>query len=737
MCRGYCTWQANDEVGVSTELRNLTESHRFVDFCMHRLRMLLHFGVIPYVVFDGDYLPSKSSTEAERATRREECKKLGLELHGLGKLTQANNELQKAVDVTPEMAGQFIEEIKKLGVRYLVAPYEADAQLAYLERKGIIDGILSEDSDLLVFGAKCLLTKLDQYGDCVEINRKDFTACREVSLVGWTDAEFRCMAILSGCDYLTNINQMGLKTAYRLVRKYKTIERILQNVAFNNKHQIPAGYLDLFRKANLTFLHQRVFCPTLNNIVMMESLQSDQEPEDFTFIGSDMDQNTAIGVSRGDLNPMTKKPMILVSSTSRGTPKTPWGGMGKQSSTTFSELKGNKSIESFFKNQRTPLAELDPNAFTPSPGQRRLLEQNSTTWMSSPAPARLPLPRTNGSATAPGTRGISTKVVGTANENVKSETVSHSSKRRRLCSETYKGQDSTEDAVDAASDRSRYFTSSLPKHSPSIKKNKGGRRGKDMEINVWSDDSVEDVMAGMPEISDSTDAKTKKGMNIFRDVDLEDSRSFSPVLVQEISTSLEDSQTSTVSNGPIDSNTSLSSATTSTTSTATSLAKTLSENVKADLAALSDKFSYQPAVLESELAQSTLSKNKPQDTNRPVSLVAKPPLSRQGSMTPLQRLGAGALNRSRSHSGHFSNSSSKLSANLSTTSSSEAPQILEITSSSIIHQEETTKLRGSEDLIVPDSEDNSSDDNGVSGQEPDARERKNPKLDIGHFAFTG
>lgn len=736
MCRGYCTWQANDEVGVFTELRNLTDSHRFVDFCMNRLRMLLHFGVIPFVVFDGDYLPSKSSTEAERATRREECRKLGLELHRLGKLTQANNELQKAVDVTPEMAGQLIEEIKKLGVRYLVAPYEADAQLAYLERKGIIDGILSEDSDLLVFGAKCLLTKLDQYGDCVEINRKDFTACREVSLVGWTDAEFRCMAILSGCDYLTNINQMGLKTAYRLVRTYKTIERILQNVAFNNKHQIPAGYLELFRKANLTFLHQRVFCPTLNNIVMMESLQSDQEPEDFTFIGNDMDQDTAIGVSRGDLNPMTKKPMILVSSTSRGTPKTPWGGMGKQS-TTFSELKGNKSIESFFKNQRTPLAELDPNAFTPSPGQQRLLEQNTTAWMSSPAPARLPLPRPNGSVTSPGTRGLSTKVVGAANENVKSETASHSSKRRRLCSETYKGQESTEDAVDAASDRSRYFTPSLPKHSPSIK-NKGSRRGKDIEINVWSDDSVEDVMAGMAEIPDSTDAKTKNGMNIFRDVDPEDSRSFSPVLVQEISTSVEDSQTSTVSNGPIDSNTSLSSVTTSTTSTARSVAKTLSKNVKADLAALSEKFSYQPVVLESDLARSTLSRNKPQDTNRPISLVAKPPLGRQGSMTPLQRLGVGALNRSRSYSGHFSNSSSKLPANfLSASSSSEPPQILEIASSSIIHQEETNKLRGSEDLIVPDSEDDSSDDNRVSGQEPDAREQENSKLDLGHFAFTG
>lgn len=700
--------------------------------------MLLHFGVIPYVIFDGDFLPSKSATEAERATRREQSRKLGLELHRLGKTSQAHLELQKAVDVTPEMAGQFIEGLKTLGVRYLVAPYEADAQLAYLERKGIIDGILSEDSDLLVFGAKCLLTKLDQYGDCIEINRKDFTACQDVSLVGWTDTEFRCMAILSGCDYLTNINQMGLKTAYRLVRKHKTIERILQNLAFNNKHQIPTGYLELFRKANLTFLHQRVFCPTLNNIVMMTSLEDDHEPEDFTFIGSHMDQDTAIGVSRGELNPMTKKPMNIVRSTYSDTPKTPWGGLRKQSSATFSELKGNKSIESFFKARRTPLAELDPNSFTPSPSQRRLLEQNSTTWMSSPAPARLQLPQPNESTASSGTRVLSTKVVGSSNENIQSEAISHSSKRRRLCSETDKRNRSTEHAIDATSERSRFFKSSLPKHSPTSKKTKIGTPGKETEINIWSDDSVEDVMAGMLDIADYADAKTKNSMRVFRDVDQDTSRNSPPTQRQEKSSSLKDLKTAIVPEGSTDSKISLGSAATSAADTARLVAKTLSENVKAELAALSGRFSYQPPVLESSLGRSTHPRNKCQEDHKPDSLVAKPHLVRQGSMTPLQRLGAGALNRSRSCSEIFSKPALKISANLlSTNSISETPQILKIASSDIIDQEEKTKLRGSEDLIVPESEYNSSDDNAVSAGEMEATDRETPMLNLGRFAFAG
>ena len=118
---------------------------------MHRVRMLIHFGVTPYLVFDGDNLPSKAGTEKGRRERRKEGKRLGLELLEVGKTAQAQQELQKSVDVTPEMARMVIEELKRNNVQYVVAPYEADSQLAYLERKGIIDGVLSEDSDLLVF----------------------------------------------------------------------------------------------------------------------------------------------------------------------------------------------------------------------------------------------------------------------------------------------------------------------------------------------------------------------------------------------------------------------------------------------------------------------------------------------------------------------------------------------------------------------------------------------------------
>jgi len=39
-----------------------------------------------------------------------------------------------------------------MGIDVIVAPYEADAQLAYLNRAKIADYVITEDSDLVLFG---------------------------------------------------------------------------------------------------------------------------------------------------------------------------------------------------------------------------------------------------------------------------------------------------------------------------------------------------------------------------------------------------------------------------------------------------------------------------------------------------------------------------------------------------------------------------------------------------------
>ena len=459
--------------------------------------MLIYFGVTPYLVFDGDNLPSKSGTEADRAKRREESRRRGLELYKAGKVSQAHQELQKAVDVTPVMARQLIEELKRLDVQYVVAPYEADAQLAYLEAKGIINGILSEDSDLLVFGAKRLLTKLDQHGDCVEINRGDFASCHEISLVGWTDAQFRRMAILSGCDYLPSINKMGLKTAYRYIRKYKNVEKVIRMLQFEGQLTIPAGYLEKYQQAELTFLHHRVFCPIAKRLVLLTDLEPGTKEEDLPYIGEDVDPETAVGVACGDLDPTTKAPIFVpnVASLTRAALVA-----RRQTLASPADLKPNKSLDSFFKPKRQPLVELDPNSLTPSPSQQRLLAANANaSWLARTTSSAPQLMRSGSSISQPGGPARDAySNVDRATFLARASIIStyQAPKRQRLCSDT------EEFLPTGGVSRSRFFSSDVEEPSPSVRKKGKSKKAKKSDFGIFSDDSLDGILLDLPENGD-------------------------------------------------------------------------------------------------------------------------------------------------------------------------------------------------------------------------------------------
>jgi exonuclease-1 len=476
---------------------------------MNRVRMLIHFGVTPYLVFDGDNLPSKAGTEKERRERRKEGKRLGLELLKVGKTSQAHLELQKSVDVSPEMARMVIEELKHHNIQYVVAPYEADSQLAYLERKGIISGVLSEDSDLLVFGVKCLITKLDKYGDCIEVNRNHFTACREVSFVGWSDADFRAMAILSGCDYLSGIGGLGLKTAHRMLRKHKTVDRLVKAAQFDGKLKVPAGFMVSFDQAEKTFLYQWVYCPVAKQLVNLTPLEDGVNIADMPYIGEEVPSHIAMGVARGDLYPRTKLPMNLVSKTRpSGKPLAP----SRRTSAVVQtpDSKGTKPIDSFFKPKRTPLAELDPNSFTPSPSQQALLEQqrNANGWIAMPAPLMRSQQHPPPPSTAPQPpRRTMTDPTGGR------RSVPNPSKRQRLCS------DSVFDTPAAGGEglvRSKFFTSSAPDPSPSLHRARNSRRKTDQNFELYSDDSIQDAMIEVADLEE-TASQPKKKLRIFSD----------------------------------------------------------------------------------------------------------------------------------------------------------------------------------------------------------------------------
>lgn len=683
-------WLHRGTAACAIELATDKPTTKFVDFAMNRVRMLIHFGVTPYIVFDGDYLPSKAGTEKERRAKRKEGKRLGLELLKMGKTSQAHLELQKSVDVTPEMARQFIEELKHHNIQYVVAPYEADSQLAYLERQGIIDGILSEDSDLLVFGAKCLITKLDKHGECVEINRNHFTACREISLTGWSDADFRRMAMLSGCDYLPGIGKMGLKTAYRMLRKHKTIDRLVKAAQFDGQFKVPAGFMEAFHQAEMTFLYQWVFCPQSNQIVNLTNPGPDVDVTSMPYIGAYVPSDIAVGVANGNLHPHTKEPIIIPAST-RSRPKPMRPAPLVQSSVQTPDGKRVKPIDSFFKPRRTPLAELDPNIFTPSPSQQALLEQRrNSSWAAVPVPAsqsrqRYAVPNT---APLPARRTIS--------QSSAQHSVPNPAKRQRLCSDKYS------DTPGRANDegmRSRFFTSSLPEPSPSLRNTNKRQMKTRQDFELYSDDSFDEAIAEVADLAD-TMFRPKKKLAIFKDD-------------MGLSVSSADSQSTAFSESTLDRSQDSAATITPGTSQGSPLHESNEEShfsaeLSAQIIDLRSKFTYE--------ASST------SGISVPTSLSAE--------HEPLTKLPQNLIPTSSTQDPVVSNASSKTKNNEledSAWTTMEADVI--VPNSSPVQPVptvlETFQLRGSEDMFISDSE-----------AESNSSPRK-PTLNLARFAFCG
>jgi exonuclease-1 len=500
---------------------NLQSHSRFINAALHRVKMLKHFGVTPYMVFDGDYLPSKAATEVSRAKKREEKLKLAQEHLKAGRSAQATQEFQKCIDITPEMASALIQELKKMDIPYVVAPYEADAQLVYLERNGFVGGILSDDSDLLVFGAKRLLTKLDQYGNCIEINRRDFCACREISLTGWSDTEFRRMAIMSGCDYLNGLPGVGLKTAYRLLRKSKSPERIVRMLQFDGK-RISENYLTLFYQAELTFLHQWVFCPTKKELVHLTELDGTRTAEEMPFIGSHVEPEMARKIASGDFNPITKLPITL--------PVSPSKRRHSQLATpTESSTRPlSKPINSYFKgHHRIPMGEMDANCFSVDPQRISQITDGGIVPRVFPLPrpyipgsqqsaqsvdddtdsyqATQAVPRTSPRLNRRRTEPITNLLASIANSQPpQTEASTRPPKKARLC------DDSFDVEADGSPKKSRFFAAKTTAR-------KGPRKTKS-EAYLLSDDSLDEALNNLPDIEGwASGAISKKGVSIFAD----------------------------------------------------------------------------------------------------------------------------------------------------------------------------------------------------------------------------
>ncbi|GHV50389.1 endonuclease [Spirochaetia bacterium] len=138
------------------------------------------------------------------------------------------------VEITIQDYKIFNILLKILGISYFKAPHEAEALCAYVKNKEWVDMIYSTDTDVLTYGCSDLIIDIDT-------SNKTFTVIDGKKLLKILDMNndmFLDFCIMCGTDYNKNIPKIGIETAFKLIKQYKSIDNIPMNVDILNHNFI-------------------------------------------------------------------------------------------------------------------------------------------------------------------------------------------------------------------------------------------------------------------------------------------------------------------------------------------------------------------------------------------------------------------------------------------------------------------------------------------------------------------
>jgi flap endonuclease-1 len=169
---------------------------------------LLKMNIIPVYVFDGKPPQFKQHTINNRKeTKQKANEKLNSDIDEEEKIKY----FKRTVHISKTQIDECIELLKIMGIPYIIAPEEADSQCAELVKSGLVDGVLTEDMDIMTFGAKKIYRNLTSYKkDTVEISMDD--VLKELNL---NYDQFIELCLLFGCDYCDRLNDMKPELIYK------------------------------------------------------------------------------------------------------------------------------------------------------------------------------------------------------------------------------------------------------------------------------------------------------------------------------------------------------------------------------------------------------------------------------------------------------------------------------------------------------------------------------------------
>ncbi len=129
---------------------------------------------------------------------------------------------RQAIGITKKDIDTTKELFDILAIPYLEAKGEAEKLCSELCVNGIVQGVISEDTDVLAYGTGKFITKIDtRDGTCVEIDYQ-----KVLKALDFSPSEFLDFCIMLGTDYNKNIYRIGPETSYKLITRHRSLEKI-------------------------------------------------------------------------------------------------------------------------------------------------------------------------------------------------------------------------------------------------------------------------------------------------------------------------------------------------------------------------------------------------------------------------------------------------------------------------------------------------------------------------------
>ena len=228
-----------------------------IDAFLLRLHKLWRWGLATYVVFDGARHEAKRDEEGKREAKREKARTLLAELRAQ---VDAGDQVddgyilkiaKRCVSRSAEFDAELQAALTSNGFRFEVAPFEADSQLAYLARTGLVEYVITEDSDLVILGCPRVLRRLDWKGGA--------ELCEHAKLFDPSDSDLCCvlrgrgeggaflLANLAGNDF-TKFKNVSLVTAILIMQGMPDGSSSPEEAVAAGKDTLPADALSQLQR---------------------------------------------------------------------------------------------------------------------------------------------------------------------------------------------------------------------------------------------------------------------------------------------------------------------------------------------------------------------------------------------------------------------------------------------------------------------------------------------------------